>query len=124
MFKRTLFYKKNFGTFETLHSIITNKRRKQMAQQQKVGTHATKVFTENGVTFVKYWNTRVVSFTESTISLNNGGFLTNTTKTRMNQASNEFDLGYRVYQKNFDWFVEHNGKTHEFIGNSKTLNRN
>ena len=95
-----------------------------MAQKDKIGTHKTKVFTENGVTFVKYHDTKVVSFTEDTIYLNNGGFLTNTTKTRMNQASNQFDLGFRVYQKNFDWFVEHNGKTYEFIGNSKTLNRN
>ena len=95
-----------------------------MAQQDKVGTHQTKVGTEGRETFVKYWNTKVVSFTEDTISLNNGGFLTNTTKTRMNQASNQFDLGYRVYQKNFDWFVEHNGKTHEFTENSIFLNRN
>ena len=95
-----------------------------MAQQDKVGTHQTKVGTEGREIFVKYWNTKVVSFTEDTIYLNNGGFLTNTTKTRMNQASNQFDLGFRVYQKNFDWFVEHNGKTYEFIGNSKTLNRN
>ena len=95
-----------------------------MAQKDKIGTHKTKVFTENGVTFVKYHDTKVVSFTEDTIYLNNGGFLTNTTKTRMNQASNQFNLGYRVYQKNFDWFVEHNGKTHEFTENSIFLNRN
>ena len=51
-----------------------------MAQKDKIGTHKTKVFTENGVTFVKYHDTKVVSFTEDTIYLNNGGFLTNKLK--------------------------------------------
>ena len=95
-----------------------------MAQQDRVGTHATRIATEGGETFVKYHRTKVVLFTKDTIILDNGGYQTVTTKTRMNQTSNQFDLGFRVYQKNFDWFVEHNGKTHEFTENSIFLDRN
>lgn len=31
--------------------------------------------------------------------------MTNTTKLRMNQAANQFGLGFGVYQKNHAWFV-------------------
>ena len=92
--------------------------------KEQIGSHKTSVFTEDGITRIVYHNTAVVKFNNDEIILNSDGWNTVTTKTRMNQASNQFDLGYRVYQKNFDWFVEHNGKTHEFIVNSKTLNRN
>ena len=125
--KKSLHFFYIIGTFQSLNSIVyinTNKRSKKMAQLNKVGKHRTKVGKEGRETFVKYWHTKVVSFTEDTISLNNGGFLTNTTKARMNQASNEFGLGYRGYQKNYEWFVEHNGKTHEFTENMIFLNRN
>lgn len=94
-----------------------------MANLDKIGTHKTSVFTHEGTTFVKYHWTNVVSFNEDTITLNTGGFETNTTKTRMNQTSNQFNLGFRVYQKNFDWFVEYNGKTFEFLSNELTLER-
>ena len=92
--------------------------------KEQIGSHKTSVFTEDGITRIVYHNTAVVKFNNDEIILNSDGWNTVTTKTRMNQASNQFDLGFRVYQKNFDWFVEHNGKTYEFIGNSKTLNRN
>lgn len=94
-----------------------------MASLDKIGTHKTSVFTHENTTFVKYHWTNVVAFNRDTITLNTGGFETNTTKTRMNQTSNQFDLGFRVYQKNFDWFVEYDGKTFEFLSNELTLER-
>lgn len=81
-----------------------------MGQTQKIGSHKTEVFTDNGFTTVVYHNTPVVKFNYDKIILNHGGYTTFTTKTRMNQASNQFDLGYYVYQKNFDWFVSFNDK--------------
>lgn len=52
-----------------------------------------------------------------------GGWWTNTTKNRMNQASNQFDLGYNVFQKDFNWFVDYRGKVFEFNENRIVLNR-
>ena len=95
-----------------------------MAQQNQIGTHKTKVFTENGVTYIKYHNTRVVAFSENAIMLNTGGWFTPQTKTRMNQTSNAFGLGFQVYQKNYEWYADYNGKTYEFIGNNLGLKRN
>jgi len=72
---------------------------------QKVGSHKTSIITENGMTKVIYHNTPVVSFNDKEIILNSGGWLTNTTKTRMNQAANQYNLGYNVYQEKKVWYV-------------------
>ncbi len=88
-----------------------------MAQTQRIGSHKTVVFTESGITKVVYHNTAVVSFSSDEVVLNTGGYFSNTTKTRMNQAANQFDLGFRVYQKNFEWYVDFKGETMQFNGN-------
>lgn len=85
-----------------------------MARQNRVGKHATTVATSNESTKVTYHSTVVVDFNRFAIFLDSGGWQTATTKTRMNQASNQFDLGFRVYQKDFDWFVDYKGKTIDF----------
>ena len=93
-----------------------------MAQIMEVGKHATSIRTENGVTAIRYHNTDVVKFDAKTVTLNSGGWLTNTTKARMNQASNQFGLGYHVYQKDYDWHVNYRGQVYNFEDNM-TLNR-
>lgn len=80
-----------------------------MEQFNELGSHKTSVFTDSeGFTNVVYHSTAVVRFSQSKdrIILNSGGYLTNTTKTRMNQSSNQFRLGFSVFQRNFDWFVK------------------
>ena len=85
-----------------------------MTQLNEVGTVATNVYTENGMTKVRYHKTVVVEFDEVAIILNNGGWKTQTTKNRMNQASNQFGLEFHVYQENFEWFAEFQGEAFEF----------
>jgi len=80
-----------------------------MSQTTRVGTHKTSIRTENGTTSICYWSTDVVSFNATHITLRSGGYFTNTTKLRMNQTSCQFDLGFSVAQKNFDWFVSFRG---------------
>jgi len=94
-----------------------------MGQTQRVQGRATSVFTENGSTYVVYHNTAVVRFNENEIELNTGGWRTVTTKARMNQASNQFDLGYQVYQRDYAWFVDYKGETIGFDGYRLTLER-
>ena len=89
-----------------------------------IGTHKTEVLTENGVTSVKYHDTKVVTFSEDAIMLDTGGWFTPTTKARMNQTSNAFCLGFQVYQKNYEWFADYNGKTYEFTKDHLSLKRN
>ena len=77
-----------------------------MSQTQTVGTVATTVRTgEDGMTRVVYHSTAVVAFNDKIIKLDSGGWLTKTTKLRINQAANQYKLGFQVFQKDFDWFV-------------------
>lgn len=94
-----------------------------MASLNNIGSHKTSVFTENSITKVCYHNTIVVSFDYNKIKLNTGGWFSNTTKTRMNQTSNQFGLGFRVYQKNYDWYVEYNNKIYSFEQNQIEFKR-
>jgi hypothetical protein len=94
-----------------------------MAQTSKIGTHKTTVEGAAYNVAVTYHFTRVVIATPSQIILNTGGWFTVTTKLRMNQASNEFNLGYEVYQRKGTWYVDYKGKTYEFTSNSVTLER-
>ncbi len=95
-----------------------------MSQQSKIGTRATTVHTnEQGQTQVIYHTTAAVNFNPKLIILNHGGWMTNTTKTRMNQASVQFSLGYHVYQDNFDWWVIFKGEHLPFEGRTIELIR-
>ena len=87
-----------------------------MSQVHTAGKVATKVAVDSeGVLRVTYHNTPVVTvYPNGRIVLNTNGYFTVTTKTRMNQASRQFNLGFHVYQENFDWFVDVDGHTLEF----------
>ena len=85
-----------------------------MTRWNQIGKTATSVFTEDGITKVLYHSTIVVRFSDDQIELDSGGWRTPTTKVRMNQTSNQFDLGYSVYQQNHEWFVDYQGETYEF----------
>ena len=94
-----------------------------MAQTQRISGVATNVQTKNGVTTVRYHSTDVVTFDDNTIKLDTGGWRSVTTKLRMNQASNQFDLGYGVWQEKGEWYVEHKGKTYTFENETLELKR-
>jgi hypothetical protein len=64
---------------------------------------------------VTYHSTDVVVFSKEEIVLDTGGWFTVTTKARMNQASNEFGLGYQVYQEKGYWYIWFPGTDREEI---------
>ena len=81
-----------------------------MTRMQSIGTHRTTVRTNaKGVTAVTYHRTDVVRFDRDSVILDSGGYRTYTTKARMVQAANQFNLGFHVYQENWNWFVVQNG---------------
>ena len=93
-------------------------------KQKMIGSHKTTVFTDSdNFTRVVFHNTTVVGFDSETIVLNTGGWETPTTKKRMNQTADQFNLGFRVFQKNWVWFVEFKGEVKEFTSNTLILNR-
>lgn len=94
-----------------------------MPRMSRVSKNNTKVISKNGNTSVILHNTVVVEFDCEFIILRTGGWKTATTKARMNQASNEFGLGYRVDQKDGKWFVSSNGETIPFSEDELKIER-
>ena len=83
-----------------------------MAQTQIVRGVATTVSKAPHRIGVTYHNTEVASVERASngmvarVTLNNGGYKTNTTKLRMNQFAAQFcNYQYGVYQKKGEWFV-------------------
>jgi len=66
---------------------------------------------------VIYHETTVVEWDQERgiIILDSGGWRTATTKHRMNQASNTWDLELGVYQENYRWYVSTPEGTKEFF---------
>lgn len=76
-----------------------------MQNQVFTGT-ARAVLTVNGATHYVYHRTAVVIVNaDGSIKLDSGGFRTATTKRAMAQASNQFALGFRVWQQKGEWLV-------------------
>lgn len=72
---------------------------------------------------VKYSSTEIVSWTDTEITLDANGYFSKTTKKKMNQAAEQFELGYKVVQKAEDWFVEINDETIPFNQDKITFRR-
>jgi len=66
----------------------------------------TQVYCGDNETKIIYHNTPIVIFNKMGITLNTGSFFSSTTKSRMNQASHEFNLGFVVFQQNFSWKIK------------------
>ncbi len=87
-----------------------------MPQMYKLSNYATTVADHDGKTCVTYHSTCIVEWTNKTITLRSGGWETVTTKRKMNQAANQFNLGFQVFQKSYEWFVTtRDGQTRPFI---------
>ena len=81
-----------------------------MSRYDTVGTHKTTIATDiidnNKVLMVTYHNTVVVKVTNNRyVTLNTGGWYSDTTKRRMNQASRQYGLRFHVYQVDYAWYV-------------------
>lgn len=77
-----------------------------MGQTSQVGKVATKIHQHGENTYITYHSTDVVIFDAKSVRLQTGGWETATTKLRMNQASNQFGLGFKVFQKDFYWLID------------------
>ena len=51
----------------------------------------------------------------NSIIIKDGGWQSNTTKSRLNALLDEFSYGMRVFQKNFEWFVGYKNVSEDFV---------
>lgn len=82
-----------------------------MSRHDTIGKTATTVRrSDDGSVHCTYHQTTVVTLrADGVVVLRTGGWRTATTKARMNQASRAWRLGFGVYQKAGEWFVENDG---------------
>ena len=84
----------------------------------KLSGYKTAWYGNNANGSVIYTNTNIVDWDENSIKLNSDGWQTVTTKKKMNQTSEMFDLDFKVFQKDFDWFVRlPNGSVIDYYDN-------
>lgn len=87
-----------------------------MAQTQVFRGTARAILTINGARHYTYHHTAVVIVNpDRSICLDSGGWRTSTTRTAMNQASNQDGLGFRVLQRDHEWFVTWQGRELPFV---------
>jgi len=88
-----------------------------MTRGMLAGGVCTDIFEDaDRYTCVKYHKTVVVRWNPFEIILDSGGWMTVTTKKRMNQTSQEFNLGYSVYAVRGGWYIDFKDQTRiEFL---------
>tara|TARA_B100001741_G_C16545675_1_gene596565 strand:+ start:547 stop:864 length:318 start_codon:yes stop_codon:yes gene_type:complete len=57
----------------------------------------------------------IATVKDNSILLFDGGWQSNTTKSRLNALCYEFSYGARVFQKNFEWFVGYKNVSEDFV---------
>lgn len=77
---------------------------------------------ENGRTIYKYWSTDVCSVHDNYIILNYGEFQTKSTMKLMNEVLMLHKSRYRVFQKNYKWYIQYGEKVLDFKNNMKLCN--
>lgn len=93
-----------------------------MSQTTEFRGVATNVLIDGGCIVGLYHNTRVAKKDGGRITLNTGGWRTNTTKARMNQFSAQFcGNAFRVYQDKGDWFVLVRGNEAPYVFEGNTI---
>ena len=71
----------------------------------------TQVITIEGVSFVYLHGNQIATIDDDSMTIFDGGWQSNTTKSRLNALCSEFCVaGEGVFQKNYQWFV------HKFVG--------
>ena len=76
----------------------------------------TSVVTEDGVSTVRLPGNKIAEVGEAFVRIFDGGWQSNTTKSRLNAIINEFCNAYTdgVFQKDFAWYIRDNKVTHDF----------
>ena len=105
-----------------MESELTKKEGHTMSQTQTISRNNTTVSTHGGKTEVTLHSTVIVSYDDVSITLNNGGWNTATTVTRMNQVSNEKGLCFWVSRRGGVMVAEYKGQRFE-VSPSVTIQR-
>ena len=73
---------------------------------------------ETGVSIVRLHGSKIAEVTDTDMTIFDGGYQSNTTKSRLNALITEFCNAVTdgVFQKNYQWFVRDNNEVKQFNG--------
>ena len=76
----------------------------------------TSVTTDDGVSTVYLHGNKIAEVGDAFVRIFDGGWQSNTTKSRLNAIINEFCCSFTdgVFQKDFAWYIKDNKVTHDF----------
>ena len=77
-----------------------------MPNMMKIGRHATTIDENHGTVKVQYHDTIVFEKTGDEVTVRTGGWVTNTTRTRINQAFNVYGVEAHAYIKDGEMLVD------------------
>ena len=65
--------------------------------------------------YVYLHGNHIATVKDNSIIIKDGGWQSNTTKSRLNALLDEFSYGMRVFQKNYEWFVGYKNVKEDFV---------
>ena len=86
----------------------------------------TSVITEDDISTVMLHGNHIATYYHDTkeLALFDGGWQSNTTKSRLNALCYEFATGFGVFQKNWEWFISDFSNNKKEFDNGITVNYN
>ena len=72
------------------------------------------VIDDNNAAYVYLHGNHIATIDNDNVTLFDGGWQSNTTKSRLNAILHEFAYGVGVFQKQWEWFVCNQNKTVDF----------
>ena len=75
-------------------------------------------YTQAGNCEVYLHGNHIATVGKDFMAIYDGGYQSNTTKSRLNALLSEFRPHTRVFQKNYEWFISYAGKTFDFVSGS------
>ena len=77
----------------------------------------TEVVTNDGLSTVYLHGNKIAMVDDTSLTIFDGGWQSNTTKSRLNALINEFCNGFTdgVFQKDFLWFIRDNNEVKDFV---------
>jgi len=85
--------------------IIESKMIEAIKNKKNYNGGNTKVITKKNKSFVYLFNNLIAEITDKKVRINNCGYKTKTTKSRLNAILNEFVGDRQIYQKDFNWYI-------------------
>ena len=84
----------------------------------------TTVITEDDISTVMLHGNHIATYYHNTkeLALFDGGWQSNTTKSRLNALCNEFAIGFGIFQKNWEWFISDFSNDKKEFDNGITVN--